>query len=226
MGSPARSIPVNLEQARTNMIDQQIRSWEVLDSRVLDVFREIPREEFVPARHRKLAFSDLRIPLGHGQFMMKPIEQGRLLQGLALTEGEKVLEIGTGSGFLTACLARITGNVTSIEILTDVAEQAQANLDARGIEGLHLITGDALEAGFDDGAFDAIVVTASVASIPEKFVRWLKPGGRLFIARGQSPAMEALVLTRSDSGRLSEQSLFDTDMPRLIGAEDAAVFTF
>lgn len=217
---------MNLEQARTNMIDQQIRSWEVLDSRVLDVFREIPREEFVPTRHRKIAFSDLRIPLGHGQFMMKPIEQGRLLQGLALMEGDKVLEIGTGSGFITACLAAMTGSVTSIEILEDIAEQGKANLEARGTEGVQLTTGDALEAGFADGEFDAIVVTASVASVPEQFVRWLKPGGRLFIARGKSPAMEALVLTRSDSGRLSEQSLFDTDMPRLIGAEDAAVFNF
>lgn len=217
---------MNLEQARTNMIDQQIRSWEVLDSRVLEVFREIPREAFVPVRHRKLAFSDLRIPLGHGQFMMKPIEQGRLLQGLALTEGEKVLEVGTGSGFLTACLAAMTGNVTSIEILADLAEQASANLESRGTEGVQLKTGDALQAEFDDGEFDAIVVTASVASIPEQFVRRLKPGGRLFIARGTSPAMEALVLTRSESGRLSEQSLFDTDMPRLIGAEDAVVFNF
>jgi len=217
---------VNLEQARSNMIDQQIRSWEVLDSRVLDVMREIPREEFVPTRHRKIAFSDLRIPLGHNQLMMKPIEQGRLLQGVALEEGEKVLEIGTGSGFITACLAKMTGNVISIEIIEEIAEQAKANLEARDTEGVQLQTGDALEAGFDDNEFDAIVVAASVASIPDQFVRWLRPGGRLFIVRGKSPAMEALVVTRNDSGRLSEQSIFDTDMPRLVGAEDAAVFNF
>jgi len=217
---------LNLEQARTNMIDQQIRSWEVLDSRVLEILRETPREEFVPTRHRKIAFSDLRIPLGHDQVMMKPIEQGRLLQGLALTEGEKVLEVGTGSGFLTACLAKLTGNVTSIEIIGDIAEQAMANLEARAPEGVDLKTGDVLDAGFGDGEFDAIVVTASAASIPEQFVRWLRPGGRLFIVRGKSPAMEAVVVTRSESGRLSEQSLFDTDLPRLIGAEDATVFSF
>ena len=217
---------MNLEQARSNMIDQQIRSWEVLDSRVLDVMREIPREEFVPTRHRKIAFSDLRIPLGHNQLMMKPIEQGRLLQGVALEEGEKVLEIGTGSGFITACLAKMTGNVISIEIIEEIAEQAKANLEARDTEGVQLQTGDALEAGFDDNEFDAIVVAASVASIPDQFVRWLRPGGRLFIVRGKSPAMEALVVTRNDSGRLSEQSIFDTDMPRLVGAEDAAVFNF
>lgn len=217
---------MNLEQARTNMIDQQIRSWEVLDSRVLDVMREVPREEFVPTRHRKLAFSDLRIPLGHDQIMMKPVEQGRLLQGLALAEGESVLEIGTGSGFLTACLAKMTGNVTSIEILEEIAEQAETNLEAGDIEGVQLKIGDVLEAGFDDNEFDAIVVAASIASIPDQFVRWLRPGGRLFIVRGQSPAMEALVVTRSESGRLSEQSLFDTDLPRLIGAEDAPAFNF
>jgi len=217
---------VNLEQARSNMIDQQIRSWEVLDSRVLEVLREIPREEFVPARHRKIAFSDLRIPLGHGQLMMKPIEQGRLLQGLALADGENVLEIGTGSGFLTACLAKMTGSVTSIEIIEEIAEQAKANIDAGDVKGVDLRIGDVLEARFDDGEFDAIVVTASVASIPDQLVRWLRPGGRLFIVRGKSPAMEALVVTRSDSGRLSEQSLFDTDLPRLIGAEDAPSFNF
>lgn len=217
---------MNVELARTNMIDQQIRSWEVLDSRVLEVLRETPREEFVPARHRKIAFSDLRIPLGHDQLMMKPIEQGRLLQGLALVEGENVLEIGTGSGFLTACLAKLAGHVTSIEIIEEIARQAEASLEARGTEGVSLRIGDVLETGFDEGAFDAIVVSASVASIPDQFVRWLRPGGRLFIVRGQSPSMEALVVTRNDSGRLSEQSLFDTDLPRLIGAEDAPVFRF
>ncbi len=217
---------MNFEQARINMIDQQIRSWEVLDSRVLEVMREIPREEFVPTRHRKIAFSDLRIPLSHDQLMMKPVEQGRLLQSLALLPGEKVLEVGTGSGFLTACLATITGNVTSIEIIEDIAEQAKANLEAHATEGVKLMTGDALEAGFDDSVFDAIVVAASVAAIPEHFIRWLNADGRLFIVRGNAPAMEALVVTRSPSGRLSEQSLFETDLPRLIGAEDAPVFNF
>lgn len=217
---------MNLEQARTNMIDQQIRSWEVLDSHVLEVLREVPREEFVPVRHRKLAFSDLRIPLGHSQVMMKPIEQGRLLQSLALDSEDKVLEIGTGSGFLTACLARMAADVTSIEIIEEIADQARANLEARGVDGIELKTGDALKTGFGEAEFDVILVAASVASIPEQMVRWLRPGGRLFIVRGQSPAMEALVVTRTESGRLSEDSLFETDLPRLIGAEDAPVFKF
>lgn len=217
---------MNLELAKSNMIDQQIRSWEVLDNRVLDVLRETPREAFVPARHRKLAFSDLRIPLGQDQIMMKPIEQGRLLQGLALSIDENVLEVGTGSGFLTACLANLAGSVTSIEIIEEIAEQAKDNLDAHGAEGVDLMVGDVLESRFEDGQFDAIAVTASVASIPDPFLRWLRPGGRLFIVRGQSPAMEALVVTRSESGRLGEQGLFETDLPRLIGAEDKLVFKF
>ena len=217
---------MNLEQARNNMIDQQIRSWEVLDGRVLEVLRDVPREEFVPTRHRKLAFSDLRIPLGHDQVMMKPIEQGRLLQSLALDGAEKLLEIGTGSGFITECLARLARQVTSLEIIEGIAEQAKANIEARGIEGIELKTGDALEAEFGDEKFDVVVVTASVASIPDQMVRWLRPGGRLFIVRGMSPSMEALVVTRTESGRLSEQSLFDTDLPRLIGAEDAPTFSF
>jgi len=217
---------VNVEQARTNMVDQQIRSWEVLDSRVLEVLREVPREAFVPARHRKIAFSDLRIPLGHDQMMMKPIEQGRLLQGMALRGDDEVLEIGTGSGFLTACLAKLSKAVTSIEIIGDLAEQANANLEGHGANNIDLHIGDVLEAGFDDGAFNVMVVTASVASIPDQFVRWLRPGGRMFIVRGKAPAMEALAVTRSESGRLAEQSLFDTNLPRLIGAEDAPVFSF
>lgn len=217
---------MNLEQARSNMIDHQIRSWEVLDGRVLDVLREVPREEFVPTRHRKLAFSDLRIPLGHDQVMMKPVEQGRLLQGLALAGQEKVLEVGTGSGFLTACLARLASHVTSIEIIESIAEKAHAALASEGVEGLDLKIGDALAAGFGDGQFDVVVITGSVASIPDPVVRWLRPGGRLFIVRGQSPAMEALVVTRTESGRLSEDSLFETDLPRLIGAEDPPAFRF
>ena len=217
---------MNLEIARSNMIDHQIRSWEVLDGGVLDVLREVPREEFVPTRHRKLAFSDLRVPLGHDQIMMKPIEQGRLLQSLALGGHEELLEVGTGSGFLTACLARLAGQVTSIEIIESLADQAHATLDAQGVEDLDLKVGDALAAGFGDGQFDVVVVSASVAAIPDPIVRWLRPGGRLFIVRGQSPAMEALVVTRTKSGRLSEDSLFETDLPRLIGAEDPPVFIF
>lgn len=217
---------VNLEQARSNMIEQQIRTWEVLDARVLDVLRDVPREDFAPARHRKLAFSDLRIPLGDDQLMMKPIEQGRCLQSLALEGGERVLEIGTGSGFLSACMAGLGAEVVSLEIFESLAEQARKNLDAHGVNTVEVRHADVFQSRFDAGSFDVVVVTASVPSVPEHFGDWLKPGGRLFIVRGQSPAMEAVLLTRSESGRLAEEGLFDTDLPRLIGAEDAPRFEF
>lgn len=222
----ASPFPMNLEQARSNMVLQQVRSWDVIDERVLDTLRAVPREDFVPPRHRKLAFSDLRIPLGDGQVMMKPIEQGRALQALAVRSGEQVLEVGAGSGFLTACLARLGAEVTSLEILQSLADQARTNLDALEIGGIDLRHDDVLTADFDTARFDAIVVTASVATVPERLFDWLKPGGRLFIVRGQSPAMEAVLITRGESGRLHEESLFDTDLPRLIGAEDAPAFEF
>ncbi|MDT8407980.1 MAG: protein-L-isoaspartate O-methyltransferase [Wenzhouxiangellaceae bacterium] len=215
---------MSLDQARTSMIEQQVRSWEVLDGAVLEVMREIPREEFVPQAHRKLAFYDLRIPLGHGQVMMKPIEQGRVLQALLLKPDDRVLEIGTGTGFLTACLARLAGSVVSIEIIEALAEQARANIGKT--EAIELRFGDVLQADFQPASFDAIVATSSVASVPQNLTAWLKPGGRLFIVRGQSPAMEAVLVTRTESAHLSEESLFDTDLPRLIGAEDAPSFKF
>ena len=217
---------MNLEQARFNMIEQQVRTWEVLDPRVLDVMRDIPREDFVPTRHRKLAFSDLRIPLGHQQVMMKPIEQGRILQGLALEGHEHVLEVGTGSGYLTACLLNLAGRVTSIERIEALAEQAVNNLSGFALDRVELQQGDVLNADYAEDAFDVIVVTASVSRVPDSFSRWLRNDGRLLIIRGHSPSMEAVLLTRTADRRWREESLFDTDMPRLIGAEDAPTFEF
>jgi protein-L-isoaspartate(D-aspartate) O-methyltransferase len=217
---------VNLEQARSNMIQQQVRTWQVLDVRVLDALEATPREDFVPPRHRKLAFSDLRIPLAHDQIMMRPVEQGRLLQGLALNGSEKVLEVGSGSGFLTACLARLAAEVTSIEIFEDLAEQARANLEGHGVKGLDLRAGDVFAQQFSPGSFDAVVVSCSVARVPTLFTDLLAPGGRLFIVCGQSPAMEARVLSRDASGALTSEGLYETDLPRLIGAEDVPTFQF
>ncbi len=217
---------MNLDQARSNMIKQQVRTWEVLDNLVLDVLESVPRENFVPARHRKLAFSDLRIPLGHDQIMMKPIEQGRALQSLALTGSEHVLEIGTGSGYLTACLAQLAGKVTSLERIEELAATARDNLGQVDRENIELLSGDVFAQPFRDASYDAIMVTASVSAVPENLTRWLRPGGRLFIVRGHSPAMEALLIRRSESGKLSEESLFDTDLPRLLGTEEAPKFEF
>lgn len=217
---------MNLEQARSNMIQQQVRTWQVLDVRVLEALEATPREDFVPPRHRKLAFSDLRIPLGHDQVMMRPVEQGRMLQGLALAGTERVLEIGTGSGFLTACLARLAAHVTSIEIFEDLAEQARVSLEGHDIKDLDLRVGDVFAQDFSPRSFDAVVVTSSVAELPPLLTDLLAPGGRLFIVRGQSPAMEALVISRDASGVLVEEGLYETDLPRLIGAEDVPKFQF
>lgn len=216
----------NLERARYNMIEQQIRTWEVLDAAVLDVLREVPREDFVPARYRKLAFSDLRIPLGQGQVMMKPIEEGRMLQSLALDKQHRVLEIGTGSGFITACLSRLAGDVVSMDILPAFADSARERLKRMGIENTEVVAADALGDFTPEGIFDAVVVTGSVAEVPQRFTDWVTDGGRLFIVRGHSPAMEAVCLIQLGGGRFHPESLFETDLPRLIGAEDAPVFEF
>ena len=222
----SEEIRVNLEQARFNMIQQQVRTWEVLDARVLEVLQSIPREEFVPARHRKLAFSDLRIPLGHDQVMMRPVEQGRLLQALALKETDRVLEVGTGSGFLTACLAALSAQVTSIELYEDLAQLARSNIEGHAEDRIELRTGDFLAGNFDAGAFDAVVVTSSVASVPRAWTELLAPGGRMFVVRGNSPAMEAAVLTHDVAGGFTEEGLYETDLPRLVGAEDVPEFKF
>ncbi len=217
---------LNLEQARFNMVEQQVRTWEVLDPRVLEVLRSVPREDFVPARYRKLAFADLRIPLGHGQVMMKPLEEGRMLQALALETGQRVLEIGAGSGFTAACMSALGGEVVTIEFHKELAESATARLQRLGFDNVECRVGDAL-GDFDAGdAFDLVVVTASAETVPDRFLKWLQPGGRLFGIRGNSPAMEAVCLHKLGHDRWRAESLFETDLPRLIGAEDRPQFQF
>lgn len=216
---------LNFERARFNMVEQQVRPWEVLDTRVLDVLGEIKREDFVPPRHRKLAFADLSIPLEHGEFMMKPVVEGRVLQALELSGDEDVLEIGSGSGFLTACLSRLARQVVSIEIHVDLADRARARVGASGIRNCQIEAADAFD--FHPAqAFDAIAVTGAVANIPDSFQRWLKPGGRLFVVHGLSPAMNAALLTRQGPDYIEAKSLFETDLPYLRGAEPATRFEF
>ena len=216
---------LNFERARFNMVEQQVRPWEVLNPRVLEVLSEVKREDFVPPQHRKLAFADLSIPLEHGEFMMKPVVEGRLLQALELTGDEDVLEIGTGSGFVTACLARLARQVVSIELHADLAERARARVGASGIRNCQATAQDAFSYQPAQG-FDAIAVTGAVATVPEAFTRWLKPGGRLFIVRGLSPVMEAALLTRQGPDLVETRSLFETDLPYLKGAEPASRFVF
>lgn len=216
----------NLEQARINMVEQQVRTWEVLDPQVLDALREVPREDFAPAEHRRLAFSDLRIPIGHDQVMMKPIEEGRMLQTLLIEPGHRVLEIGTGSGFTAACMAYLGARVTSVEIHAELAERAERRLDRLGIEGVEVVCADALGDYEPGETFDAVAVTGSAAEVPDRFRAWATHGGRMFAVRGFSPVMEAICQTRSSGDHWTTESLFDTDLPRLVGAEDKPQFEF
>jgi protein-L-isoaspartate(D-aspartate) O-methyltransferase len=215
-----------MQLARENMIEQQIRPWEVLDPRVLDVFRQIPRHQFVPEAYRGVAYTDVEIPLSHGERMMKPVVEGRLLQALELSGSERVLEIGTGSGFVTACLARLSASVLSVEIHEDLAESARQRLLDFGIDRAEVRTGDTL-ADFQPGArFDAIAITGAVDRIPDRFTDWLAPNGRLFVVRGRAPVMEAVLVSRIDGDHLHVDSLFETSLDYLHGAAPVPQFVF
>lgn len=208
----------NLEHARFNMVEQQIRTWEVLDERVLDVFEAMPREVFVPQRYRNLAYADIQIPLPHGEVMMEPRVEARLLQALDPRPHEHALEIGTGTGHLAACLARLAGGVTSVDRHEDFRELAAEHLAAQGLENVHLEVGDAA-AGWDDGRrYDVIAVTGSLPELHEGFHRSLTTGGRLFLIIGEPPIMEALLITRVGEDQWAVESLFDTSIRPLAGA--------
>ena len=214
---------MNLDQARLAMIEQQVRPWEVLDTRVLETLAVVRREDFVPATYRQLAFADLPLPIGHDEIMMKPVVEGRLLQALAVAGGDEVLEIGTGTGYLTACLARLGRDVLSIDLHEDFVVGARHRLGLAGITNVRTETANAF-AWQPSRKFDAIAVTAAVAQVPERFGQWLKPGGRLFVIHGLSPVQEASLFTwRGDT--LHGESLFETDIPYLRGAEPVAQFT-
>jgi protein-L-isoaspartate(D-aspartate) O-methyltransferase len=213
---------LNFEHARALMVEQQIRPWEVLDPRVLAVLASVPREDFVPPERRQLAYTDLALPLAHGETMMKPIVEGRLLQALGIAPENEVLEIGTGSAYLTACLARLAREVLSIDLHADFIAQARQQLDRHGVDNVRLECADALSFR-PERRFDAIAVTAAVAELPAAFADWLKPDGRLFLIRGFSPVQQALRLTRREAG-LHEEPLFETDVPYLRGAEPVPHF--
>ena len=215
---------MNVEQARFNMVEQQIRTWEVLDQQVLDLMAQVPREDFVPAAYRNLAFADTSIPLEHGQCMMLPRVEARMLQVLQIEPRDRILEVGTGSGFVTALLARLGGHVTSIEIFDSLLHSAQTKLDAHGIENIDLYSGDAAR-GWDRAApYDAIAVTGSMPALEENFQNNLAVGGRLFVVVGQEPAMEALLITRTGENQWATESLFETVLPPLIGVRQPERF--
>lgn len=221
-----RDVNMNFDQARFNMVEQQIRPWEVLDSRVLSLLETIHREDFVPVRYRKMAFADIAVPLACGQVMMRPKIEARMLQALELREDETALEIGTGSGFVTACLASLAKRVVSVEIFEELHEEAASKLKDKSISNIELFVGDAMMGWQPEQAHDVVVVTGSVPSVPEQFKGWVNPGGRLFVITGDSPAMEAKLYTRLDVTNWTEESLFETDLARLVHSEPPPEFEF
>lgn len=200
------------------MLGQQIRAWDVFDEPTLRVLRETPRELFVPETLRDLAFVDLELPIDHGQHMMPPKVEGRLLQALRLEPTDRVLEVGTGSGFLTACLARLSDRVASVDIYPDFVGTARGKLAALGIHNADLQTADALTLLHRD-EFDAIAVTGSVPELDEHFIRMLRADGRLFIIVGRAPVMEARLITMRANGQWTEESMFETVVAPLVNAE-------
>ena len=202
------------EVAKSNMIQQQIRPWEVLDGRVLATLDALDRADFVADAYQGLAYADCQIPVAGGVRMLPPTIEGRMLQALALEADDDVLEVGCAGGYIGACLARLAGRVTVIDSSAERLEIARRNLAAAGIESVELrqLAPAALD---QSAAYDAIAVTGSCAAVPDNFRRALKPGGRLFVVTGHSPVMEALLITRLGDDEWSTQSLFETDLPRL-----------
>ena len=216
---------MNIDFARQQMVQQQVRAWDVLDPTILDVLAEVPREQFVPTGFEPLAFADTEIPLGHGQFMMTPTVEGRLLQALDLSVGDSVLEVGTGSGFVTACLGRLADSVVSIDIHGDFLDAATANLEGARISNVELHEMDAMHA-LPDGEFDAIAVTGSIQTFDPRFVMALKPGGRLFVVVGDAPTMDARVVTRTGENDWSSVSVFETEVQPLVNGALPPQFSF
>jgi len=217
---------MNIEQARFNMIEQQIRTWEVLDPAVLELLFEVKREDFVPPEHRGLAFADLEIPLGHGESMMQPKVEARIVQELAIEPRENVYEVGTGSGYLTALLARRARHVTSAEIHADLRPRAERSLAAAGIRNVTLLEGDSARAPLAESAFDVIVLTGSTPVLPQAFLDRLAPGGRLFAVVGDPPAMKAVVVRHAAPGSFQHVELFETQIKPLVNAPQPSRFRF
>jgi protein-L-isoaspartate(D-aspartate) O-methyltransferase len=214
-----------LETARRQMVGQQVRTWDVLDARVLETLSAVPRERFVPEAYRGVAFADTEIPIGHGQFMLKPATEGRILQALAPARGEHALEIGTGTGFFAACLAHLTGRVESLEIHRDLAANAAAAIDAAGIARVDVETADALAREYQP-RYQVIAVTGSLPVYDRRFERALTVGGRLFIVVGSPPVMEARLVTRTGDNSWLTESLFETSIVPLVHATAAPRFRF
>jgi len=216
----------NIAQARFNMIEQQIRPWNVLDMRVLEILSVVPRENFVPPAHRALAFADLEVPLGQGQCMLAPRMEARLLQDLQLQGTERVLEIGAGSGYMAALLSKQSGSVLSLEINPHLAEMAASHLQRAGIRNAEVSMADGAIAMAEDGLFDAIVLSGSVEQLPQHLLDRLAVGGRLIAVVGDEPIMCATLVTRVGKEEVRSVKLWDANAPRLHGFAERSHFRF
>ena len=223
-------VSMNFEQARFNMVEQQIRTWDVLDQDVLDLLYAVPREDFVPLAYRSLAFSDMEIPIGKEggavQFMMPPKMEARVVQELALKKSDRLLEVGTGSGYLTALLAHRALHVHSVEIYANLAAFGRGNLSRHAFENITLETGDAARGWPSHAPYDVIVLTGSTPVLPAAILAQLAPGGRLFSVIGSVPAMVATLFTAQSPGMIGRVELFDTVIAPLINAERPSRFEF
>lgn len=214
----------SLQAQRHRTLAQQLRSYEVLDERVLSVLEDMPREHFTPARFRRLAYAETCVPLDHGQCMLTPTLDGRILQALEVAPHERILDVGTGSGYLAACLARLGDQVTSVDIFPDLVDAAQSRLDALGIVNCELHAADIFSG--QPGSFDVIAVTGSVPVREPRFEQWLEPGGRLFVAAGSGPMTEAWLVRRHGEDQWSRRRLFETLIPPLLHAPQPSAFEF
>jgi protein-L-isoaspartate(D-aspartate) O-methyltransferase len=222
---------LNVEFARRQMIDQQVRAWEVLDERVLDAMSLVRREAFVPVAHRDLAFADMAVPLPHGQAMLPPKLEGRILQALAILPGDRALEIGTGSGHFAACLGRLAASVRSVEIIPELARTANERLFEQAAHNVTVEVGDGMRLAGPDGSlpaggFEVIALSGSLPVYDARFERLLAEGGRLFAIVGSGPMMEARLITRVGPEEWLHESLFETAAPPLLHAPEAPRFVF
>lgn len=214
---------MNLDQARFFMVEQQIRPWDVLDPKILDLMMDIPRHLFVEESNTEIAYTDIELPIGHDETMMAPKIEGRLLQALDIDEDDSVLEIGTGSGYLTALMANLGKQVTTVELHDDIQQVAKARLTS--IENIDFQNGDASQGWNDGNKYDAIVLTGSVAEVPASYKEQLNLGGRLAVIEGQSPAMTAKVITRISDQEWETETLFETDLAPLKNTTSASTFS-
>ena len=221
---------MNVQQARFNMIEQQIRPWDVLEPGVLALLARVRREDFVPEAHQALAFVDTQVPLidgaPQGACMLEPRVEARMLQELRLQPTDRVLEIGAGSGFMACLLAGLAGDITSLEIDAQLAQRAQVNLRQAGVDNARVLHADGHAGWAQDGPYDAIVLSGSVAEVPQALLQQLKPGGRLMAIVGQEPIMRARLFTRSGEQAFSHVDLFDTVAPRLLNFPEPSRFKF